>query len=477
MLLLLAALCGCGGGGGGADSAPASAASTVADVPVPGYARFTYPVSGQLGVSAGQKFQWTSVDGAVSYQLQIGTSAGGSDVFDSGIVTDNSVAVPALPPSTTLYARVRAIPSGWGTALSGNWPRGTYVNFRSDGSVLGATFVAPAAGASLEADAPITWQADPLAKSYRLTLGSVAGGADLHDSGAIASALRVVPGLPPGMTVYATLTTVYANNVSRAQSLSFVVGNAASSNAGMLEVARTLTGQVRAMADPDNQPYDATPLDAQTAAAGVAVADCALFSATLLKELADANVQLQSRSLAVCLNTNSYDCHALVEVLDNDSARWVTLDPTFGLYAVNSQGQAATAAEISAAARAEAFDQIGYTYLTAAQAAYAHAYYIDYPLLFLNVYLPSSTQLRQPPPSSLLPYFDLIGASVQGAGSDYYAIQCAAGATSAVGDWDGTTQTYPCTNGFTAIFWGINVATIPNQTSGVAVWRTHRFVF
>ncbi|HEX4388909.1 MAG TPA: hypothetical protein VH109_09810, partial [Steroidobacteraceae bacterium] len=130
------------------------------------------------------------------------------------------------------------------------------------------------------------------------------------------------------------------------------------------------------------------------------------------------------------------------------------------------------------AARAQAFDEIGYTYLTAAQASYAHAYYIDYPLLFLNVYLPSSsTQLRQPPPTSLEPYFDLMGTSVQGAGSDYYAIQCAAGATSATADWDGSTQTYPCTNGFTAIFWGINVATIPSQTSGMAVWRTHRFVF
>jgi hypothetical protein len=435
-------------------------------------------VSGQLAVDAGHLFQWSSVEGAASYQLQIGTSAGGSDVFDSGIITGTSVTVPQLPAGTTLYARVRAIPVGWGTTLYGNWPRGTYVTFRTDDQVGGAAFTSPAAGSTVDADTPIAWQPDPLARSYRLTVGSAAGGADLLDTGQIGSSLHVVAGLPAGMTVYATLTTGYTNNVSRTQSLSFVVGNPVASHAGMLAVARALTGQVRQMADTDNQPYDATPLAAQTSAAAVAVADCGIFSATLQKELADANVLLQSRSLATCFNTNSYDCHALVEVLDDDTGRWVTIDPTFGLYALNSQGQAATAKEISDAARAQAFAQLSFTYLTPAQDAYAHAYYIDYPLLFIDIYQPgSSTKLLEAPPGSLEPYFDSLGPSVQGAASGYYAIQCAAGAASASADWDGTTQSYPCNNGFTAIFWGINVATIPADPSGVAVWRTHRFIF
>jgi hypothetical protein len=472
----LAALAGCGGGGGGA-AAPAATPAVSANIAVPGYAQFVYPVSGQLAVSAG-KFQWTGVEGAASYQLQIGSSAGGSDVFDSGIVTDTSVAVPALPAGATLYARVRAIPTGWGTALSGNWPRGTYATFRTDEQVSGATFVSPAAGTTVDADTPIAWQPDPLARGYRLTIGSAAGGADLLDTGSITSSLRVARGLPPGMTVYATLTTSYANNVTRSQSLTFVVGNPSLSYVGMLAVARTLTGQVRAMADGDNQPYDATPLAAQTAKDNTAVADCAIFSSTLLQELADAGLPLQSRTLAVCFNTNSYDCHALVEVLDVDAGRWVTLDPTFGLYALNGQGQAATSADISAAARAQAFGELSYVYLTPAQASYAHTYYIDYPLLFLNVYQPgSSTQLVQAPPGSLEPYLDLMGTQVQGVVSNFYAIQCAAGAASATADWDGTTQTYPCTNGFTAIYWAISVATLAEQSSGVAVWRAHRFVF
>src|SRR5262245_31732358 len=135
--LALAAIGSCGGGGGGEVAGPAAATPSVStSTSIPGYAQFVYPVSGQLAVSAG-KFQWTSVDGAASYQLQIGSSAGGSDVFDSGIVTDTSVMVPSLPAGATPYARVRAIPTGWGTGLSGNWPRGTYATFRTDQQVAG----------------------------------------------------------------------------------------------------------------------------------------------------------------------------------------------------------------------------------------------------------------------------------------------------------------------------------------------------
>src|SRR5712671_424831 len=85
----LLTLSGCGGGSGGSQvGAPAaldSGLSTPAPV-VPGWAQFIYPVSGQLEVDASRPFQWTSVPGSQAYQLQIGTSAGASDVFDSGVI-------------------------------------------------------------------------------------------------------------------------------------------------------------------------------------------------------------------------------------------------------------------------------------------------------------------------------------------------------------------------------------------------------
>jgi hypothetical protein len=479
-VVLLLSACGGGGGSGAANSSTSliEGAGTVQPKPgAPGWAQFAYPASGQLGISSGQAFQWSSVSGAGNYQLQIGSSPGANDVFDSGVIPSNSVTVPNLPASGTLYARVRAIPTAWGTALNADFPRGTYVTFSLDGNVKGAAFVTPKSGATLDADTPIAWQNEPLAQGYRLTLGTSSGGSDLLDTGVIAGTLRVVPELPSGAVVYATLTTYYANNVTRSQTLSFVVGNPLTTTAAMLTVARAVTASVRAMADSDNQPYDTTPLAPVTGSEQSAVADCAAFTTTLLQLLAAAAVPLQSRELAVSFNTNGYDGHALVEVLDSDTQRWITLDPTFGLYALNSQGQPATAAEISAAARAKSFDQLSFAYLTSAGNAYALAYYIDYPLLFLNIYQPGTQTPTQPPPASQQPYMDNMGTAVNGPSSGFYALQCADAAGAASANWDGTVVSYDCANGFTPIFWGLLVATIPGNSSTVAIWRPHRFVF
>src|SRR5438105_2387633 len=186
----LVMLSGWGGGSGGSQLNAAvaldSGLSTRAPV-VPGWARFIYPTSGQLEVDASHPFQWTVVPGSQAYQLQVGTSAGASDVFDSGIITTTSVVVPNLPEEKTLYARVRAIPAEWSTALTSGFPRGTYVTFRPDVDLSGPTFTYPAAASTAQADTPISWQPDPLARNYRLTIGSTVGGTDLHDSGTIFS--------------------------------------------------------------------------------------------------------------------------------------------------------------------------------------------------------------------------------------------------------------------------------------------------
>ena len=78
----LLTLAGCGGSGDPEPNALAavdSGLSTPAPV-VPGWARFIYPTSGQLEVDGSHPFQWTVVPGSQAYQLQVGTSAGASDV-------------------------------------------------------------------------------------------------------------------------------------------------------------------------------------------------------------------------------------------------------------------------------------------------------------------------------------------------------------------------------------------------------------
>lgn len=454
---------------------PASSSPSVAVLPaVDGWPQFTYPVPGQLSVDSSHPIEWSQVNDAYAYQLQIGTSPGANDVFDSGIIASTSISVPSLPQTGVLYARVRAIPNGWSSDLGTGFPRAEYATFRMDSAVGGATFTYPANLGLANAGTPIAWTDDPVAQGYRLTLGTTPAGLDLLDTGWIHTTLRVTPGLPAGLTIYATLYTAYANNISQQQQITFTVGDPSASSADMLAAARTLAASVREMADTDNQPHDGTPLVAAVASEGDAVADCTAFANTLLQQITDANITLQSRQLQICFNTNSYDCHTLVEVYDPDSARWVTIDPTFGLYAVDSAGQPATAQEISDAARSMNFGAIGYQYLTPNKDAYARAYYIDYPLLFLNVYQPGSQQLLEPQPA-VQPYFDLMGASVNAPVSNYYAVQCASGSGSATATWDGAAQTYPCSEGFTPVFWAISVTT--GDPSAVAVWRLHRFVF
>ncbi len=476
--LALVVIGGCGGGGGNNAPAPANAQVAPGNVFVEtGWPQFSYPSSGQLSVDSSHPFQWASVPNAVAYQLQVGTSLEAHDIFDSGIISGTSVTVPNLPSSGVVYARVRAILKGWSTDLISGYPRASHVAFRMDAGVEGATFVAPAAGRLADADTAVTWTADPLAQFYQLLIGTSKGDSDLLDSGPIHSRMRVVPGLPAGQVAYATLKTTYAGAIVRSQEMSYTVGAPTTTSAGMLIVARSLTADVREMADTDNQPYDGTPLISTVGATGTGVADCNTFAVTLLSQLSDANVTLQSRLLAACLNPNSYDCHALVEILDTDTMRWVTLDPTFGLYALNFAGQPATSAEISAAARAQAFTQLSYEFLTPRGNAYALAYYIDYPLLFIDIYQPDSSALVEPAPPTLQPYFDLVGSATSSPYSDYYAIQCAAGYTSATANWDGSTKTYGCLSGFTPVFSGISVSLIASEPSAAAVWRIHRFFF
>jgi hypothetical protein len=477
-LLTLSACSGGTGGSSAADSQAAVVAGLNTTSTVAGWVQFIYPTSGQLSVEASHAFQWSAVSGTLGYRLQVGTSPGANDVFDSGVITATSVTVLKLPASGTLYARVQSIPSHAPAPLVGHFPHATYVTFRPDANVAGAAFIYPAEGGTADADTPISWQPDPLARSYRLTIGSAVGRSDLLDTGPVLSPLRVVSGLASGTKAYATLYTNYDGNLTRSTNVSFVVGNSGTTAAAILGAARSLAGVVRGMADIDNQPYDGSPLAEATASEGGAVADCSAYTTTLMAELAYANVPLQARELAVCFNTNKYDCHALVELFDSDSGRWITVDPTFGLYTLNSQGQPATSAEISAATRALSLSQLSFAYLTPAGDRYARGYYLDYPLLFLDVYQPdSTTDLVQPPPASLEPYFDLMGPAVNGTVTGYYAGQCGSGYSSATADWDGTDQTYSCTNGFTPIFWGLSVSVIPGNPSATAIGLPHRFIF
>jgi hypothetical protein len=189
-----------------------------------------------------------------------------------------------------------------------------------------------------------------------------------------------------------------------------------------LQDALDLVATVRAMADDANNPLPGTLLEHFVSLRLAELpgsqpqALCSDYSTTLIQELTNAGVALPFRPRALAFNDRAYDSHAVVEILDTDSGRWLVLDPTFGIETMNADGVPATAEEISAAARGRNWSLLSFRFLTPAGDSYARNYYLDYPLLYLNVYVGGSTTPVEPS-VSLTPYLDYLGVSVDGYGT------------------------------------------------------------
>jgi hypothetical protein len=511
MASLLLGACGGGGGSGGAAGAGGQQTLDVADADVPGVAppgtyapggsadfpNFIYPQPGDPKADTTQPLQWTAAAGARAYEIQIGTSPGASDILDSGIITSTSLAMPALPSGAVIYARVRAILQGWGDDLpAGHWPRGAYTLFRIDGQTPASQFLNLKKGGTLAAGHPVEWTASPLAIGYHLAItgatfdgaasnpgqGGLAGTASgtggtsntSVDSGFIHTT-HIFIDATASAQVSATLTTVYLNGTETTQ-LTFTAAGGPPAFADSYALAKTLTAEVRGMADRDNQPYGPTALLTVVSGEGLSSASCQEFMVTLRQILVEVRVGVPVRTLDIALQDNGYDTHTLVEALDQGSSRWVTLDPTFGLVTLRADGVPATSAEISAAVRAQNWSALTYTLLTPAGATYANDYYIDYPLLYMNVTNADGSGLVQAAPATLAPYFDALPLPVSG-GKAAYGLKCPSGATSSSAQVDSSVETLPCggSDGLSGLFWAYDI----DATSGGATdaWRVRRFTF
>src|SRR5439155_8740842 len=139
----------------------------------------------------------------------------------------------------------------------------------------------------------------------------------------------------------------------------------------------------------------------------VAIRDPALctdYAATLLGVIEQLNISAPSRILNVAFNQNGYDEHTLVELFNADTGSWMLLDPTFDLTArLAGKNAWATAEDISGSTRLMRFSDIEYVFLGDAGDLYARAYYLDYPLLYLNVYDASDAEAP-----SALQYLDQV---------------------------------------------------------------------
>jgi hypothetical protein len=443
----------------------------------PTHSYFVYPTFGTLGTGPNVSFQWSAVQGASGYQLQVGTTPDGSDIYDSGVLASRITRLQNLPAGVVLYARVRGVmPYDPPVEVNDEWTHGSDMAFRTDESVSGAVVNLPAGTAGT--DQPLTWAPDPVAISYRLLVGTHPGGSQVEDSGSIHTTMRLVDYPRTPTKVYATLETTYRNRVAR-QMVSFMAGGPLASFQQRLAVGLLATATVREMANENNQPHGGTLLFSMGAVIDQGGVTCETYTDTLMRYLDEANARLTARPLRVCLNPNSFDCHELVEVFDPDSARWSTLDPTFGLQTLRADSVPATSTEISDAARASNWAALNFNFLTPTGDGYARQYYLDYPLLFVYIYTPDETAFVTAPPASLLQYYTLVGNSVNADAGLTYATQCAAGYNAVTALWNGTPQTYGCTgpDGMTPVEFAATISAEPGDQSLAGIWRVNRFIF
>jgi hypothetical protein len=92
-----------------------------------------------------------------------------------------------------------------------------------------------------------------------------------------------------------------------------------------------------------------SPCVSESGAASSIDGDCGVFSSALLQALSKVNIVARP----VCLGSKRFelgeelgDTHALVEVFDRSSERWVLVDPTFNLQFVDDDGRSLGIAEL-----------------------------------------------------------------------------------------------------------------------------------
>jgi hypothetical protein len=429
-----------------------------------------YPSAYATDFDESLPFRWTAVEGAFQYSLAIGSSPGGSDLLNSGPLTGTSLAVAGLPVGQPLYVRIGARITGW-----------RYVDsvLRLGGVNPAPALVYPSAdGELIDAATPLEWVRDPLARSYRLTIGSGAGLSDLYDSGSIRVHKRFARELPTGVLLHGAVRAEYAGGAGAATSFTFEVASSEVTTADEIAGASWATGFVRSMAATNNIPYGNTFLTDVRRTEAQLGSDCASYALGLQAVIREMGIVAPTRRLGVCLNTNRFDCHTLVELFDDESGRWILIDPTFG-FAVRRtvDGSFATSADISAAARTMNWPAVDYEFLTPQGAAYATGYYLDYATMFLNVYTTQGGQLVEAPPPTTLAYFDYAGSSVVAtAGS--YALQCESGETTVRATVNGAVVELTCSGAdrLTHIFLGSNIQAAPGGGQ-LSIYRALRFTF
>ncbi len=169
----------------------------------------TTPTPGSQFTGSTVTFDWTAGAGATNYWLDVGSTSGGNQYYQSGplgnvlTVTVNGLPTDGSTVYVTLYSYV-----------GGQW-LGTTYTYTAFGYTL-AMMQSPTPGSILSGNVQtFTWSAGSGATAYWMDIGSTVGGNDIYQSGNLGNALTTtVYSLPAnnGTTIYVTLYSLVGGN-------------------------------------------------------------------------------------------------------------------------------------------------------------------------------------------------------------------------------------------------------------------------
>ncbi len=159
-------------------------------------------------------FAWDAGTSVTQYRLWVGTTSGGTDIYNQSTGTTQSATVTGIPTdASSVYVRLSSY-------FDGAWYYNEYTYVASGSAVDKAEMTTPASdGATLSgASFTFAWDAGTSVTQYRLWVGTTSGGSDIYNQSTGTTQSAAVTGLPAdGSSVYVRLysyidSTWYYNN-------------------------------------------------------------------------------------------------------------------------------------------------------------------------------------------------------------------------------------------------------------------------
>jgi len=366
---------------------------------------------GNQTVTAGQTATFTAAatgSPTPTVQWQVSTDSGATFGNVSGATSTTLSFAVASSQNTNQYRAIFTNSAGTATTTAA----ALTVNAAPPPSGAGtAQLITPAAGASgVDPFQAFTWNSVPGAQVYYIYVGTSPGQTDIYNSSEIAPTItsRTVLGLIGGQTYYVTLWTKINNTWNSAPSSFTTASQPLPSDANTFRsTVQQLTGNVRLMTQgTTNSPIPGTLLAQVVAEDGVQWAFCTQYAETLTRLFMGQRISTRIRSIV--FDGTSSESHVTSEYYDPFLNKWIVADPTFGVVYWNPGiASGLSIDEISSAVAAQNWSYIQpfITYITNNGALYAHNYYMDPILLYLNPLPTGVLAVQLPLANSPQPFF------------------------------------------------------------------------